>query len=155
VAGGRSSVARGLWVSRITEVLRKETVGGSPLVAAAVTASIWATLAFRVGREQDAHVKIGVLCGSLLAVLLATVVLRRRNRVYRRLCAREPSDPGRARTGSRRNPREPLLKIDVLGAMIAMPPPSPSHPDDPSRRPIPTTTPRSTRATFVLAERVP
>jgi len=41
-------------------------------------------LAFGVGTVRDAHAKAGVLMGSLLAALLATVVLRIRNRVYRR-----------------------------------------------------------------------
>jgi NhaA family Na+:H+ antiporter len=42
-------------------------------------------LAFGAGSERDGHVKIGILTGSLLAALLATVVLRLRNRTYRRL----------------------------------------------------------------------
>lgn len=37
------------------------------------------------GRRVAAHVKIAVLVGSLLAALLAAVVLRLRNRTYRRL----------------------------------------------------------------------
>jgi NhaA family Na+:H+ antiporter len=49
-------------------------------------------LAFGAGSERDEHVKIGVLAGSLLSALLATVVLRIRNRHYRRLCAEEQVD---------------------------------------------------------------
>lgn len=49
-------------------------------------------LAFGAGSEQNDHVKVGVLCGSLLAAALATVVLRRRNRVYRRLTELEERD---------------------------------------------------------------
>ena len=45
-----------------------------------------------MGTEQDSHVKIGVLAGSLLSALLATVVLRIRNRHYRRLCDEESRD---------------------------------------------------------------
>jgi NhaA family Na+:H+ antiporter len=37
-------------------------------------------------------VKIGVLVDSLMAALLATVVLRVRNRHYRRMCAEEEPD---------------------------------------------------------------
>jgi NhaA family Na+:H+ antiporter len=33
-----------------------------------------------------------VLTGSLVSALLATVVLRARNRVYRRICAQESAD---------------------------------------------------------------
>jgi Na+:H+ antiporter, NhaA family len=49
-------------------------------------------LAFGAGSERDEHVKIGVLVGSLLSALLATVVLRIRNRHYRQLCAEEERD---------------------------------------------------------------
>jgi len=40
-------------------------------------------LAFGVGSTADEHVKIGVLAGSLLAIALATIVLRARDRAYR------------------------------------------------------------------------
>jgi NhaA family Na+:H+ antiporter len=49
-------------------------------------------LAFGAGSARDEHVKIGVLAGSLLSALLATVVLRVRNRHYRLLCAEEEVD---------------------------------------------------------------
>jgi NhaA family Na+:H+ antiporter len=49
-------------------------------------------LAFGPGSSRDEHVKVGVLCGSLLAALLATVVLRLRNRTYRRICEAEARD---------------------------------------------------------------
>lgn len=42
-------------------------------------------LAYGVGTEADDHVKIGVLLGSLASALLATVLLRGRNRHYRRV----------------------------------------------------------------------
>jgi Na+:H+ antiporter, NhaA family len=41
-------------------------------------------LAYGSGSVRDDHVKIGVLAGSVLAALLASVVLRARNRAYRR-----------------------------------------------------------------------
>jgi NhaA family Na+:H+ antiporter len=49
-------------------------------------------LAFGVGSEADGHAKIGVLVGSLLAASVAAVVLRTRNRVYRRIEAAERVD---------------------------------------------------------------
>jgi len=49
-------------------------------------------LAFGQGSERDEHVKVGVLLGSLTATALATVVLRLRNRVYRRVAEREALD---------------------------------------------------------------
>ncbi|MEU4426004.1 Na+/H+ antiporter NhaA [Actinoplanes sp. NPDC024001] len=49
-------------------------------------------LAFGSGTEADSQTKLGVLAGSLLAALLATVLLRIRNRHYRRICAAEAAD---------------------------------------------------------------
>jgi NhaA family Na+:H+ antiporter len=49
-------------------------------------------LAFGAGSAQDDAVKVGVLLGSLLSALLAAVVLRIRNGVYRRLRAEEELD---------------------------------------------------------------
>jgi NhaA family Na+:H+ antiporter len=49
-------------------------------------------LAFGAGSERDEHVKLAVLVGSLLSALLATVVLRARNRVYRRIEVLEETD---------------------------------------------------------------
>ena len=49
-------------------------------------------LAFGDGSEQDEHVKVGVLVGSLLATTLATGVLRMRNRAYRRIRRIEERD---------------------------------------------------------------
>jgi len=46
-------------------------------------------LAFGPGSERDELAKVGVLVGSLAAGLLAAVVLRLRNRVYRRICEAE------------------------------------------------------------------
>jgi len=49
-------------------------------------------LAFGSGTAQDDHVKVAVLAGSLTAAAAATIVLRARNRVYRRLHEDELSD---------------------------------------------------------------
>ena len=49
-------------------------------------------LAFGVGSEADDRVKIGVLVGSVVAATAAAVVLRARNRVYRRIEAAERLD---------------------------------------------------------------
>lgn len=46
-------------------------------------------LAFGEGNPSADHVKVGVLVGSVLAGLLAAVVLRSRNRVYRRIAEAE------------------------------------------------------------------
>ena len=49
-------------------------------------------LAFGTGSERDDHVKLAVLLGSVVAALLASVVLRRRNRHYREVEVRENAD---------------------------------------------------------------
>ncbi|MEV4455583.1 Na+/H+ antiporter NhaA [Microbispora sp. NPDC049633] len=57
-------------------------------------------LAFGPGTARDAQVKLAVLAGSLVAALLATVVLRLRDRAYRRLAEAETA--GSARAGAER-----------------------------------------------------
>ncbi|GIM89911.1 Na+/H+ antiporter NhaA [Paractinoplanes toevensis] len=52
-------------------------------------------LAFGAGGEQDDHVKVAVLLGSLIAAVLASGVLRARNRVYRRIREAERADRNR------------------------------------------------------------
>jgi Na+:H+ antiporter, NhaA family len=49
-------------------------------------------LAFGDGSIADEHVKLGILGGSLLAALLATVLLRSRNATYRRIHEMESRD---------------------------------------------------------------
>lgn len=49
-------------------------------------------LAFGVSTERNEQVKVGVLAGSLLAGMLAALLLRARNRTYRRLCEAEERD---------------------------------------------------------------
>lgn len=53
-------------------------------------------LAFGGGTEADDHVRIAILSGSVLAALLGTLVLRARNRVYRRLYEIEQLDEDRS-----------------------------------------------------------
>ncbi|GGB26574.1 Na(+)/H(+) antiporter NhaA [Flexivirga endophytica] len=49
-------------------------------------------LAFGSGSAADEHVKLGILAGSLLAAILASVVLRSRNATYRRIQQQESLD---------------------------------------------------------------
>jgi NhaA family Na+:H+ antiporter len=49
-------------------------------------------LAFGSGSPRDEHVRLAVLAGSLVSALLAAVVLRARNRVYRRIEQTESRD---------------------------------------------------------------
>lgn len=49
-------------------------------------------LAYGSGSERDDQVRVGVLVGSLLAALTGSLILRLRNRTYRRLCEAEELD---------------------------------------------------------------
>jgi NhaA family Na+:H+ antiporter len=49
-------------------------------------------LAFGIGSVRDEHVKVGVLAASVLAAVLAAVLLGSRNRVYKRVEAQEALD---------------------------------------------------------------
>jgi Na+:H+ antiporter, NhaA family len=86
-------------VQRFTRARLADGLGWADVLGLALLAGIGFTvslligeLAFGGGSVGDEHVKIGVLLGSLLSALLATVVLRTRNRHYRRICAEEERD---------------------------------------------------------------
>ncbi len=73
-----------------------DVVGVSMLAGIGFTVSLLiGELAFGQGSERDEHVKVGVLLGSVTAALLATVVLRARNRVYKRVEEKETRDADR------------------------------------------------------------
>ena len=62
-----------------------DVLGVSLLAGIGFTVSLLvAELSFGQGTQHDDHAKVGILAASLLAALLATVVLRARNRHYRR-----------------------------------------------------------------------
>jgi NhaA family Na+:H+ antiporter len=69
-----------------------DVLGLSMLAGVGFTVSLLiGGLAFERSAQHD-HVVVAVLVGSLLAALAATVVLRSRNRVYRRICEAEERD---------------------------------------------------------------
>jgi len=73
-----------------------DVIGMAMLAGIGFTVSLLiGELAFGGGTERDDHVKVGVLVGSLVATALATVVLRMRNRAYRRICEIEERDDDR------------------------------------------------------------
>ncbi len=73
-----------------------DVVGLSVLAGIGFTVSLLiGELAFGIGSERDGHVKVAVLAGSLTAALLAAVVLRLRNRTYRRIYEAENVDEDR------------------------------------------------------------
>ena len=93
IAGATYLMAR-FTKARLDEDLRwVDVVGLSILAGIGFTVSLLiGELAYGVGSERHDQVKVGVLVGSLLAALVAVVILRLRNRTYRRLCAEESID---------------------------------------------------------------
>jgi Na+:H+ antiporter, NhaA family len=100
VAGKTVGVLGATWlVQRVTRAQLSEDLAWSDVLGLALLSGIGFTvslligeLAFGTGSAADAHVKIGVLTASLLAALLATVVLRYRNAVHRRIQEAERVD---------------------------------------------------------------
>jgi len=86
-------------VSRFTRAELDEDLGWPDVLGLALLGGIGFTvslligeLAFGAGSARDEHVKVGVLLGTVTAALLAAVVLRFRNRRYRRICEAEAAD---------------------------------------------------------------
>ena len=100
VLGKPIGIAGSTWLlARFTRADLDDDLSWVDVIGMAMLAGIGFTvslligeLAFGPGSEADEHVKVGVLVGSLAAALLATVVLRARNRVYRRMCEIETID---------------------------------------------------------------
>ncbi|GGF41661.1 Na(+)/H(+) antiporter NhaA [Marmoricola endophyticus] len=70
-----------------------DVLGVSLLAGIGFTVSLLiGELAFGASSERDEHVKLAILAGSLVASLLAAVVLRARDRAYRRIEAEERVD---------------------------------------------------------------
>jgi NhaA family Na+:H+ antiporter len=86
-------------LARFTGAALDENLRWLDVAGLAVLAGIGFTVSLLIGElaygaasVREEHVKIGVLCGSLLAALLAGLLLHSRNRVYRRLCEAEAAD---------------------------------------------------------------
>lgn len=100
VVGKTVGIMGATWlVSRFTRAeldtdLRWPDIAGLSLLAGiGFTVSLLiGELAFGPGSSTDEHVKVGVLTGTLLAALLATAVLKPRDRRYRRIAEAEARD---------------------------------------------------------------
>jgi NhaA family Na+:H+ antiporter len=100
VAGKTIGITAATWlVSRFTRAELDEELGWPDVLGLALLGGIGFTvslligeLAFGVGSERDDQVKVGVLVGTVTAALLATVVLRLRNRRYRHIHEAEQVD---------------------------------------------------------------
>lgn len=103
VAGKAVGITAATWVvARFTRADLDEGLSWADVVGLAMLSGVGFTvslligeLAFGSGSAREAHVKVAVLTGSLLAALLATPVLRLRNRAYRRIHAAESVDTDR------------------------------------------------------------
>ena len=93
VFGATFLVARFTRASLDDELSWVDVAGLALLTGVGFTVSLLiGELAFGIGTPADGHVKVGVLVGSLAAAALAAVLLRIRNRVYRRMCEEEELD---------------------------------------------------------------
>jgi NhaA family Na+:H+ antiporter len=100
VVGKTVGVTGATWLmARFTRVKLDPDLQWVDVFGLAILAGIGFTVSLLIGELaygteslRDDHVKVGVLAGSLLAGLLATIVLRARNRHYRRICAEEQRD---------------------------------------------------------------
>ena len=100
VVGKPIGITGATWlVTRFTRARLDAGFAWIDVVGLAVLAGIGFTvslligeLAFGIGSDRDDHVKVAVLTGSLTAALLASVILRLRNRTYRRIHEDENTD---------------------------------------------------------------
>ncbi len=100
VAGKAIGITASAWlVSRFTRAELDESLGWPDVVGLALLGGIGFTvsllvteLAYGAGSPAFDDAKVGILTGTLTAALLATVVLRLRNRTYRRIHAEETVD---------------------------------------------------------------
>jgi NhaA family Na+:H+ antiporter len=103
VVGKVIGITAATWlVSRFTRAQLDEDLGWPDVFGLALLGGIGFTvslliteLAYGAGSERYDHAKVGILAGTLTAALLATVVLRLRNRRYRRIAAEEAVDADR------------------------------------------------------------
>lgn len=93
IAGSTWLLARFTRASLDDELSWVDVIGMAMLGGIGFTVSLLiGELAFEPGSAREDAVKVGVLVGSMLAGALAAVVLRARNRVYRRICELEELD---------------------------------------------------------------
>ncbi len=100
VVGKAVGIAGSTWLlARFTRATLDDELSWIDVVGMAILAGVGFTvslligeLAFGSGTTADDHAKVGVLVGSLVAAVLASAVLRSRNRVYRRLGELEERD---------------------------------------------------------------
>src|SRR3954468_22109054 len=103
VVGKLVGISGATWlVQRFTRARLDDELGWTDVVGLSLLGGIGFTVSLLIGElafgpdsERNDQVKVGVLLGTLTAALLAAVVLRARNRLYRRLSAEEERDDDR------------------------------------------------------------
>jgi NhaA family Na+:H+ antiporter len=103
VLGKAIGISGATWlVARFTRAQLDEDLGWPDVVGLSLLGGIGFTvslliteLAYGAGSESYDDAKIGILGGTLAAALLAAVILRLRNRRYRRIAAEEAADADR------------------------------------------------------------
>lgn len=86
-------------MSRFTRAQLDDDLTWSDIIGLALLTGVGFTvsllvgeLAFGAGSPRDEHAKLAVIVGSVIAALLAALVLRRRNAVYRRIALQDEVD---------------------------------------------------------------
>jgi NhaA family Na+:H+ antiporter len=100
VAGKTIGISGATWlVSRFTRAQLDESLGWPDVIGLAMLAGIGFTvslligaLAYGEGSGRDEHGKVGVLVGTVTAAVLASVLLRLRDRRYRLVAEEESRD---------------------------------------------------------------
>jgi NhaA family Na+:H+ antiporter len=99
VIGKTVGIFAGTWLAaRFTRARLNPVLAWSDVFALAVLAGIGFTVALLIGElafpdpRQGEHIKAAVLAGSLIAAVLASLLLKRRDRIYRRLWEAESRD---------------------------------------------------------------
>ncbi|GAB3764543.1 Na+/H+ antiporter NhaA [Microlunatus parietis] len=96
IAGAAFLVARFTRAELDSDLRWIDIVGLAMLAGIGFTVSLLiGDLAYGPASVRDQHVKIGVLVGSVLAAAIAAVMLKLRNRVYRRILEAEEQDRDR------------------------------------------------------------
>ena len=103
VAGKAIGITGATWlVPRFTRAQLDEDLGWPDVLGLSLLGGIGFTvslliteLAYGPGSASYDHAKVGILTGTVAAALLATVLLRLRNRRYRRIAAAEAVDADR------------------------------------------------------------
>jgi NhaA family Na+:H+ antiporter len=100
VAGKAIGITGATWlVSRFTRAQLDENLSWPDVVGLALLGGIGFTvslliteLAYGLGSETYEHAKVGILAGTILAAAFAAVILRLRNRTYKRIYEEERAD---------------------------------------------------------------